>query len=214
MLKAVLFDLDGTLLDTGKGVVKSVEYTIKKMGFRSLTQEELESFVGPPIKNKLKTEFDLDEATAIEGMNVFRKHYGEEDIYIAEPYDGIEDLLVELRKLNIKTGVATYKREDQATKLLQKFGLADKFDIIHGSDKQGKLTKADIVNNCILDLNVMPEKTVLVGDSDNDAIGARQAGLKFIGVTYGFGFKTKDDVKRFDNIGVVETCKDIIKYFI
>ena len=214
MLKAVLFDLDGTLLDTGNGVVRSVEYTIKKMGFRSLTQEELQSFVGPPIKEKLKTEFNLDEATAIEGMKVFRKHYGEEDLYIADPYDGIEDLLVAIHKLNIKTGVATYKREDQAIKLLQRFNLADKFDVIHGSDKEGKLTKADVVNQCILDLNVARDEVVLVGDSDNDAIGAKQVGVKFIGVVYGFGFKSKDDIECFDNIGVAETCRDVINYIL
>lgn len=214
MLKAVLFDLDGTLLDTGKGVVKSVEYTIKKMGFRSLTQEELESFVGPPIKNKLKTEFDLDEATAIEGMNVFRKHYGEEDIYIAEPYDGIEDLLVELRKLNIKTGVATYKREDQATKLLQKKGLYQFFDVVHGSDPDGKLSKADVVRLCIDDLGCQPTQVVMVGDSDNDAIGASSVGSHFIGVTYGYGFKDEESVRQFENIGIVNKCRDILSVIV
>ena len=93
MIKAVIFDLDGTLLDTGKGVVKSVKYTIQQMKLPSLSQSELETFVGPPIKNKLQQTFDLTEEQAVEGMNIFRNHYGKEDIYIAEPYAAIEDLL-------------------------------------------------------------------------------------------------------------------------
>lgn len=211
MLKAVLFDLDGTLLDTGKGVIKSVEYTIKRMGVHNLTQKKLESFVGPPIKNKLKDEFDLDEATAVKGMNIFRKHYGEEDIYIAEPYAGIEDLLIKLRELNIKIGVATYKREDQAIKLLQKKGLYNLFDVVHGSDPDGMMSKADVVRLCINDLGCQPTQVVMVGDSDNDAIGASTVGSYFIGVTYGYGFKDEESVRRFENIGIVNKCSDILK---
>lgn len=156
-------------------------------------------------------EFNLDEATAMEGMNVFRKHYGEEDIYIAEPYDGIEDLLVELRKLNIKTGVATYKREDQATKLLQKKGLYHFFDVVHGSDPDGKLSKADVVKLCIDDLGCQPTQVVMIGDSDNDAIGALGVGSHFIGVTYGYGFKDEESVRKFKNIGIVNKCSDIFR---
>ncbi len=214
MYKAVLFDLDGTLLDTGDGVISSVRYTIEKMKLPMLSDEELKAFVGPPIKKKMMEVFLLSDESSSEAMNIFRNHYGIEDIYIASVYDGLIEILNELKSKGYKLGVATYKREDQAKKLLQKFDLVEKFDVIHGSDKEGKLTKADVVNNCILDLNVIPKEAVLVGDSDNDAIGAKQAGLKFIGVTYGFGFKSKDDVDSFDNIGVAETCQEIIKYII
>ena len=145
MIKAVIFDLDGTLLDTGKGVVKSVKYTIQQMKLPSLSQSELETFVGPPIKNKLQQTFDLTEEQAVEGMNIFRNHYGKEDIYIAEPYAAIEDLLGMLKRDGYKLGVATYKREDQAIKLLEKMQIADFFDVIHGADSEGKMSKADVI---------------------------------------------------------------------
>ena len=212
MYKAVLFDLDGTLLDTGDGVISSVRYTIEKMKLPMLSDDELKTFVGPPIKKKMMEVFSLSDETSSEAMNIFRNHYGIEDIYIARVYDGLVELLEELKNEGYKLGVATYKREDQAKNLLQKFGLAEKFDVIHGSDKEGKLTKADVVNNCILDLNVNPKEAVLVGDSDNDAIGAKQAGLKFVGVTYGFGFKSETDVECFDNIGIANSCQEIVKY--
>ena len=145
MIKAVIFDLDGTLLDTGKGVVKSVKYTIQQMKLPSLSQSELETFVGPPIKNKLQQTFDLTEEQAVEGMNIFRNHYGMGYLYIAEPYAAIEDLLGMLKRDGYKLGVATYKREDQAIKLLEKMQIADFFDVIHGADSEGKMSKADVI---------------------------------------------------------------------
>lgn len=212
MYKAVLFDLDGTLLDTGEGVISSVRYTIEQMKLPPLSDEVLKTFVGPPIKKKMMEMFDLSDDAASTAMSVFREHYGQNDIYIAKVYDGLIELLDALRDKGYKLGVATYKREDQAGKLLEKFGLAGKFDVIHGSDVDGKLTKTDVVNNCVKDLGFAPQEMVLVGDSDNDAIGAMQAGLKFIGVTYGYGFKSEDDVKCYDNIAAVESCEEVLKY--
>ena len=209
MIKAVIFDLDGTLLDTGKGVVKSVKYTIQQMKLPSLSQSELETFVGPPIKNKLQKTFDLTEEQAVEGMNIFRNHYGKEDIYIAEPYAAIEDLLGMLKRDGYKLGVATYKREDQAIKLLEKMQIADFFDVIHGADSEGKMSKADVINKSLLDLDCDPQEAVMVGDSDNDAIGAETAGMHFLGVTYGYGFKSEVDVAKHVNIGSVADCLSV-----
>lgn len=211
MIKAVIFDLDGTLLDTGKGVVKSVKYTIQQMKLPSLSQSELETFVGPPIKNKLQQTFDLTEEQAVEGMNIFRNHYGKEDIYIAEPYAGIEELLGMLKRDGYKLGVATYKREDQAIKLLEKMQIADFFDVIHGADPEGKMSKADVINKSLLDLDCDSQEAVMVGDSDNDAIGAATAGMHFLGVTYGYGFKSEADVAKHVNIGSVADCSEIFE---
>lgn len=211
MIKAVIFDLDGTLLDTGKGVVKSVKYTIQQMKLPSLSQSELETFVGPPIKNKLQQTFNLTEEQAVEGMNIFRNHYGKEDIYIAEPYAAIEDLLGMLKRDGFKLGVATYKREDQAIKLLEKMQIADFFDVIHGADPEGKMSKADVINKSLLDLDCDSQEAVMVGDSDNDAIGAATAGMHFLGVTYGYGFKSEADVAKHVNIGSVADCSEIFE---
>ena len=76
------------------------------------------------------------------------------------------------------------------------------------------MTKADIVNMTIRDLGFSPDETVMVGDSDNDAIGAADAGARFIGVTYGFGFSTPEDIDQFDNMGVAEKPLDILDMFI
>ena len=97
-----------------------------------------------------------------------------------------------------------------AQTLLEQKGLAKYFDVIHGSNAASDMSKADIVNLTIRDLGAGPEETVMIGDSDNDAVGAEGAGALFIGVTYGFGFDTADNVKSFKNIGVASTPKEVL----
>ena len=212
-IKAVLFDLDGTLLDTSPGVLSSVKYTIEKMGFQSLSEDALEEFIGPPIRKKMAEVYGISDELAGTAMECFRQNYGREDLYKAEAYPGLIELLDELRQKGYLLGVATYKREDQAQSLLEKKGLARFFDVIHGSDADGKLTKADVVNLCIRDLAVPPQETVMIGDSLNDAVGAKEAGLKFIGVLYGFGFKSEKEIEALDHIGIAENCMGLKKYF-
>lgn len=208
-IKSVIFDLDGTLLDTSEGVICSVRKVIEHYGYRDLTEEEFRSFIGPPLKQHLGKIFDLSEEDSIEAMNYFRGEYIKEDIYHASIYPGLVELLQKLQESGYKLGVATYKREDMAISLLKEKGLAQYFDVIHGADKDGKLTKAEVVSLTINDLGALASETVMIGDSDNDAIGADGAGTLFIGVTYGFGFKKSEDVEAFPNIGIADGCEDI-----
>lgn len=209
MKKAVIFDLDGTLLDTSVGIIKSIRYTIKKMGLEALSDEQLKSFIGPPIKKRMMEIYGMTEKKATEAMNIFRNHYGQSDIFEADLYDGLIDLLVGLKVKGYWLGVATYKREDQAIELLDRKNISKYFDVIHGSDVEGKLSKADIVRLCIQELDTEPFNIVMIGDSDNDALGAQEASTKFIGVTYGFGFKGVEEVRSYTNIGVATSCEEI-----
>lgn len=210
--KAVIFDLDGTLLDTSEGIVKSTRYTIDALGFPPLSMERLLAFIGPPVKRSFQATFHLSEEEAIRAMNMFREHYSAHDLYSAKVYDGIFDLLKYLQEHQIKIGVATYKREDYAADLLAHFNIAGYCDSIKGADKEGRYTKSDIVRNCMESLEAAPRHTVLIGDSDNDAIGAKEAGIDFIGVTYGFGFQNERDFQGLDKIGIAFSPYEIKKY--
>ena len=209
-IKAIIFDLDGTLLDTGEGVVKSLEYTVEKMGFEPLTRAQLESFVGPPIKKRLLELYDMSVETADRATQVFRTRYGEGDIFLAKKYEDMDSCLATL-KSRYKLAVATYKREDQAIKLLEKQGIAKYFDIMHGSDAAATMTKADIIRLVISELGCPLNNILMIGDSDNDALGAENAGISFLGVTYGYGFKCADDVNKFKNAGIADSCKAILE---
>lgn len=209
---AVIFDLDGTLLDTSEGISASVGFVIDALGLPRITPDVLRTFIGPPIQRSFARVFGMDKEGADMAANMFRDRYKEDDILLAIPYDGIFDTLAFLRDAGIRTAVATYKRQDYAEKILVHFGFDKAVDAICGSDAEGILTKSDIIENAIKKVGVTDRKRcVMVGDSDNDAEGAKGIGAPFIGVTYGFGFATKEDVDAFPNIGVAKDTKDILR---
>ncbi len=206
----VIFDLDGTLLDTSEGISRSVGYVIEELGFSPVSDKVMRTFIGPPIQRSFARVFGLEKEEADKAADMFRNRYKEHDVLLARPYEGIFETIEMLHENGIKTAVATYKRQDYAEKILKHFGFDKVCDAICGSDTEGKLTKKDIISNAMESLGVTEKsRAVMVGDSDNDAVGADELGIPFIGVTYGFGFDGKDDVDLFPNIGCAATCEEI-----
>ena len=212
MIKAVLFDLDGTLLDTSEGIIDSVRYTIAQLGYEPLPVETILKFVGPPIQNSLITYLGLTLEDAQKGANIFRDYYKNCALYKASPYPGIMELLIKLKKNGIKIVVATYKREDYAIDILKYFGIAEYCNVIHGADNDNKLTKADIVEMCINEMNEEKMGVLLIGDTEHDAKGAQNSGIGFIGVTWGFGYKSLSHKIGFPCISIVENAEEILRY--
>lgn len=209
-----VFDVDGTLLDTTEGVLSSVKYTIEKFGFEPLSQEKLRKFIGPPIQNSFATAYNLSGDILQEIAGVFRNRYKDVDLFKAEPYEGIYDAMQWLLDNNVKIAIATYKRQDYAEKILKKFGFDKYTDIMYGADHENKLKKRDIIEKCIADSGITDySKVVMIGDSDNDAIGAREIGVNFIAVTYGFGFDSAEDAMNFPNVGIASSPDELKKFF-
>lgn len=214
-IKSVIFDLDGTLLDTSEGIISSVCYTIKQYGLPQLTDEKLRSFIGPPIQQSFGKIYGISDQQKLQEMaDTFRNHYKEGDVYKAKPYKGIYQTLKHLKEANFILTVATYKREDLAKQLLYKYEFDKYLDEIFGSESKNKLTKPDIIKNAINYSCFPSESCAVVGDSDNDATGAFDTGANFIAVTYGFGFKTKSDVNEYHNIGVAKKPLDLVNILI
>ena len=120
MYKAVVFDLDGTLMDTAPGVLQAVRYTVQAMGMPALDTDTILKFIGPPVRQSFIDFCGLSQEQAVQATKIFRDRYSTVDLYGAIVYDGIFDVLGRLQSKKIKIGVATYKREDYAVKLLQK----------------------------------------------------------------------------------------------
>lgn len=207
-MKLIIFDLDGTLLDTGEGIIKSLKFALNKFGFPVPNDEICKSFVGPPLKKRFLELFDSDEQTADALLACFREEYGKGNLFLASVYPGVEECLKELHK-QYSLAVATNKSEKQAVELLKKFNLASYFGMICGSDMKAALTKEQIVANAASKLDFSPADCVVVGDSSNDAEAAAKLGMRFIGVTYGYGFRKEIDVKHYPHIGCMQSILDI-----
>lgn len=195
--RGIIFDLDGTLLDTAEGVLNSVRYAAEVMGYEPLSDEVMRTFIGPPVKHSLIRVYGLDDAEAAKATEVFRDRYKNHDLMKAVPYEGIMDLLKKLKEEGFLVGVATLKREDYAVLLLEHYHISDYCDCICGSDFDSKMLKIDVLQNCLAKLGLSPKEAVLIGDTSSDGTGAAQAGTDFVAVTYGFGPSTEEEWTSF-----------------
>ena len=191
MYNKIIFDLDGTLLNTQSGIVNALKTALSERKFKLSDDEILKKFVGPPIHESFMKYFDLTYEQAKENVCYFRKIYSENCMFDACLYDGIYDLLENLKKQNKKLAIATNKSHNNACRIIEHFKLDKYMDFYMGSDMDGKLKKSDIVLKCIEKVNSKKSDCVLIGDSSHDETGAKIAGIDFIPVSYGFGFKDR-----------------------
>ncbi len=209
-----IFDVDGTILDTTEGVLAAVSYTIEKMKFKKLDEEQLRTFIGPPIQESFAKAYQLEGPILQTIATCFRDRYKDFELLKAVPYEGIYEVFDALITQNIKTAVATYKRQDYAETILKHFGFDRYTDILYGADHENKLKKADIIRMCMETYGIHDKgRVVMIGDSSHDAVGAKEAGMDFIGVTYGFGFKSSSEVYQYSAIGSADSPKEILQYF-
>jgi phosphoglycolate phosphatase len=210
----VIFDLDGTLLDTSEGIINCVSYTIDYLDLPSLTIEQKKSFIGPPLLHSYMRECGLTEQQARDAVEVYRDRYEKKGVYQAKLYENIKPLLARLKRQNIKTGVATLKRHDLAIQILEHFDLKKYLDAIKGIDDKDSLSKADILNSCMKDLEITDfTKAVLIGDSKHDEIGADEIGIDFIAVRYGFGFQDDEDLENLRTVFKAMDVNQLTNFF-
>ena len=191
----ILFDLDGTLADTSEGIYNAHRFASQKAGY-ALKENDLDGVIGMSLLAVYREKFGLPEETARYAVSEYRKWYAEEGRLEAKLYPGMLETLKSLKNQGYHLGVATLKLEAFAKDMLEAFGVAEYFDHICGVDANDNLSKADIINIAIKKAGIAKERTVLVGDSDNDAKGAREAGIDFIACLYGFGYMKEEEALK------------------
>lgn len=212
--KLVIWDVDGTMLDTSEGLLASAEYMINQMGYKIPSEEILYSFIGPRIQDSLSRVYGLEGKELNQAAAIFRDHYKHGDVLLAKPYDGIYDVLNALKKQEIHIAVATNKRQDFVDALMKKYNFLPYVEVVCGTDIAGKLKKVDLIHKCMHNFpKYRPDEVVMIGDSDYDAIAAVEAGISFIGVTYGFGFKNEYDIKKYESVACVENLRELLMKF-
>lgn len=204
----IIFDLDGTLIDTSPGIFNSVRYAEKKMGLKPVSNECLRKFVGPPPKETYKQLYNIDEKSTLMATKYHREYGETKALYEAEIYVGISEVLLKLKNMKYLLAVATLKKENAAVKVLEKCGIIDFFDTVSGMDKDETFTKAITIQNVWKRIGYF-KNSILVGDTMYDYNGAVETGCDFIGVTYGFGFSCNDN-KQVDEIVLAKTPCEII----
>lgn len=210
--KLIIFDLDGTLLDTSEGILHCYHKTASMLNLKKNPVENDSVVIGGPLSDGFRTLYDIpDEETLAKAIDTYRKLYANEGITKFSAYNGIDTALNKLKSDGYQLGVATLKLEEYAKSMLKNAGLAKYFDIIHGWDGTEKSTKAYTVTKVLFEQKCLAKNAVLVGDSVYDKNGAEIAGVDFLGVTYGFGIKKGDKTNsRFDT---VDSPVELSEYF-
>lgn len=194
MIKAVLFDFDGTLADSSSGIFHTALHTVRKLGIdKEYSNEDLRRFVGPPLRKCFSVAFGLDESLLDDAVVIYREEYNRKGRFMMELYPGMNDVLLSLKNEGFYLAVASFKHEELVRSCLEYLGILDIFDSVHGSSLTADLTKGDIMKLVLSDLQINGKEAVMVGDTPSDAKGAEDAGTHFIGVSYGFGFKPGDE---------------------
>ena len=203
--KYILFDLDGTLTDSGEGITKSVVYALEKFGIKA-TPEEVKHFVGPPLKENFMLSYNLTEEQATDAVEYFRERYAPIGIFENYPYEGIKELLKELKEKGNVLLVATSKPMVHAERVLEKFELYTYFDCVLGSELHGTENKTHIMKQVLEKAEVKNlSEVIMVGDTFYDLEGARNVGVDVIAVGYGYG--KKEELKQADYFA--ETVTDL-----
>lgn len=207
--RTVLFDLDGTLLDSQYGILSCLKSTLFYFGIeRELS--ELYQYLGPPIQDTFY-DFFQDEEQISKAILEYRRRYRETGIYDAKIYPYVEELLIALNHAGVTCKVATSKPALMAEKALQHFALAQYFDEICGVPmEQNTKTKADVIRKALQGENL--SDVVMVGDRKFDLIGAEQCGIDAIGVLYGYG--TVEELNAYPHKILCADTRDLRTYLL
>jgi phosphoglycolate phosphatase len=214
MHNTVIFDMDGTLINTSKGIFATANYTMKALGFEELPESQLRKFVGPPLPSCFRIACGLDENLIESACDIYRDEYIKGNMYLGDVYPGIESLLDTLTQKGITLGVATLKTEEMAINILKEKGLFSYFSSIKGADINDKLTKAQIIRNVLDALNISDYATVMmVGDTPHDGDGAVAVGVDFLGVDWGFGYHKGHKIEEGPFIlGTIDSAHQVLDY--
>lgn len=211
MYNYILFDLDGTLTDPGIGITNSVMYALKKFNIDVEDRATLYKFIGPPLLESFEKYYGFSKEESELALKYYREYFKPKGLYENEVYEGIEELLAELKSRKKILIVATSKPEAFAVEILKHFHLDHYFDFIAGATMDEKRTKkSDVIAYALEQCKITDKASaIMIGDREHDVLGAKRVGLDSIGVLYGYG-----NYEELENAGatyIVENPEEILK---
>ena len=207
--KVVMFDLDGTLTDSGRAIISSVEYALSHFGITDQPRKKLETFIGPSLYDSFVREYDMNDEDCNKAVSLYRDIYEKERMYDVDIYDGIPELLGNLKEKGFTVILITSKPLVFAEKILERIGLSKYFDHMVGPDLSDHSSdKKPLIEKAITSYELGKNACIMIGDTAYDIKGAADAGIDSIAVTYGYG-NTEDMVKEGATF-LVDSAKEIM----
>lgn len=208
MRKTVLFDLDGTLTDSGEGIINCATLALNYFHLPIPDIEQMRTFVGPPLHDTFY-KFGVPSDKLDLAVEVYRSRYNTVGKFENHPYNGVYDLLKKLKNDGYRLLVATSKPEELSIEIMTKFDLAKYFDRICGASiDRSRNTKAEVIAY-LLEKEGSADEMVMVGDTAFDVIGANAHGIPCIGVSWGYG--TVESMQKANAIAIAYNMEQLYK---
>lgn len=207
---AVLFDLDGTLIDTQKGIVRSFAHTFRTLGCE-VEEQTIRRYLGPPLRESFAQHFSGE--TVERAVQIYRDYYARHGLEGVAPFEGVPDMLKALRAAGYTVCVATGKARDVALQVLEHFSMTQYFAYIGGASADASLeTKAAVIRSVLAQPALAGLCAVMVGDRDNDMQGARACGLDAVGVRYGYAFA--GELEAYAPVYLAHSARDLCRWLL
>ena len=207
MKKTVLFDLDGTLTDSGEGIINCAKLALETLGLPIPSYTEMRTFVGPPLSESFQR-YGAPADKVEEAIRVYRSRYVPTGMFENTPYPGIRELLETLKAEGCTLYVATSKPETMSVTILERFGLAPYFTRICGASTDSSRSTKDAVIAYLLEQSEAKEDMVMVGDTKYDILGAKAHGIPAIGVSWGYG--SVAEMRDAGAVGIADTMEELL----
>ena len=207
MNKTVLFDLDGTLTDSGEGIINCAKLALETLGLPIPSYTEMRTFVGPPLSESFQR-YGVPADKVEEAIRVYRSRYVPTGMFENTPYPGIRELLETLKAEGCTLYVATSKPETMSVTILERFGLAPYFTRICGASTDSSRSTKDAVIAYLLEQSEAKEDMVMVGDTKYDILGAKAHGIPAIGVSWGYG--SVAEMRDAGAVGIADTMEELL----
>jgi phosphoglycolate phosphatase len=186
-MNTIFFDLDGTLTDPKPGITGSIQYALQKLDLPVPSQDELTWCIGPPLRASFVTLLGA-ENLADRAVALYRERFADVGLYENSVYPDIEHILAALRQSPRRLFVATSKPRIFAERIIDHFGLTSHFEYVFGSELDGtRVNKSELLAYAIETTGVDPQHALMIGDRSHDIVGAKNNGMRGIGVLYGYG---------------------------
>lgn len=211
-MKAVLFDLDGTMINSEEGITRCVQYALRSFGIEEPDRKKLLCFIGPPLDPVFRERYGMSYEDSWKAVEKYRERFDETGIFECELYDGVEEAVRSLKEQGYLLAVASSKPETACSRIVKHFGLDRYFDFVGGSTLDGSVsTKTEVLHHLRRRIpDVKLEDMCLIGDTKYDVTGAREFGIPCIGVSYGFG--TAEELKAAGAAEVFDDIREVVKY--
>lgn len=212
-IQNVLFDLDGTLVDSSRTIGMSIDFALEAMAVENSRDKPIETVIGRPLLDIFRNEFSMTDAQAYRAIDIYRDYYDSLNQEGTDVYESVREVLPALRNAGYRLFVATVKPTPIADKVLTDLELRPCFDGISGASLDStRRDKSSIIAHALRTFGLDPLQSMMIGDRDQDILGARDHGMPAIGVTYGFG--SREELNAAEPAHLVDHSEQILELLV